>query len=140
MGGGNGKHGRILTLKEVRRMKKRGYQAERDLVKKLRDLGFKSVRIPVSASSGEPLPDVFAVKSDCIMAFEVKAPRDRRAYFPRDQVKKLFDFLSMFDSYPNRIAVLVAKFPRKWIFRRIDVIDDYFISADEVSNLRLEAI
>jgi len=137
---GGGKRGRVLTLREIRRMKKRGYQAERDLVKMLRGIGFRSVRIPVSAPSSEPLPDVFAVKSNCIVAFEVKAPSHGRAYFPRNQVKKLFDFLGMFDAYPVRIAVLVARFPRKWIFKRVEDIDDYFISKNETGNLRLEAI
>lgn len=135
-----GRRGRVLTLREIRRMKKRGYQAERDLVKKLRELGFKSVRIPVSAPSNEPLPDVFAVRGDCIVAFEVKAPSRGRAYFPRDQVKKLFDFLDMFYAYPNRVAVLAAKFPHKWIFKRAYEVDDYLISRGEESNIRLEKI
>ncbi|MEM1585901.1 MAG: hypothetical protein QXX99_01070 [Candidatus Bathyarchaeia archaeon] len=137
---GNVRRGRILTLREIKRMKKRGYQAERDLVKRLRDIGFKSVRIPVSAPSSEPLPDVFAVKDDCIVAFEVKAPSRGRAYFPRDQVKKLFDFLEIFEAYPNKMAILAAKFPHKWIFKRIEIVDDYSISRDEESNLRLETI
>lgn len=136
----SGRRGRILTLKEIRRIKKRGYQAERDLVKRLRELGFKSVRIPVSAPSNEPLPDVFAVKGDYIIAFEVKAPTRGKAYFPRDQVKKLFDFLNMFDVYPNRIPVLVAKFPHKWVLKRINVIDDYSINKNDTSNMRLESI
>lgn len=134
----SGRRGRILTVKEIRRIKKRGYQAERDLVKKLRELGFKSVRIPVSAPSSEPLPDVFAVKGDCIIAFEVKAPARGRAYFPKEQVKKLFDFLSMFDVYPNRIPVLAARFPHKWVLKRVEVIGDYSIDRNEVSNVRLE--
>lgn len=135
---GKGRHGRILTIKEIKRIKKRGYQAERDLVNKLRDLGFKSVRVPVSAPSSEPLPDVFATKGSCIMAFEVKAPNAERAYFPKDQVKKLFDFLSMFESYTTKIAILAAKFPYRWIFKQIEEIDDYSIQKDEESNIRFE--
>lgn len=135
---GKGRRGRILTIREIRRIRKRGYQAERDLVKKLRDLGFKSVRVPVSAPSNEPLPDVFALKGDCIMAFEVKAPSAEKAYFPKDQVKKLFDFLDMFEAYTVKIAILAAKFPYKWVFKRIDRIDDYSIHKSEESNIRFE--
>lgn len=135
-----GRHGRLLTIKEIKRIKKRGYQAERDLVKKLREIGFKSTRIPVSAPSSEPLPDVFATKGKCIIAFEVKAPNAERAYFPEDQIKKLFDFLSMFEAYTTRIAIICAKFPYRWVFKQVDKIDDYSIQRDEKSNIRLEAV
>lgn len=131
---------RLLTIKEIKRMKKRGYQAERDLVRKLREMGFNAVRVPVSAPSEEPLPDVFATKGDCILAFEVKAPGSRKAYFPRNQVKKLFDFLSMFEPYNIKMALICAKFPYKWVFKRIDIVDNYSISRDEESNVRLEII
>jgi len=137
---GKGRRGRILTVKEIRRIKKRGYQAERDLVKRLREMGFKSVRVPVSAPSNEPLPDVFATKGDCVLAFEVKAPNAERAYFSKDQVKKLFDFLNMFEIYLVKLAILAAKFPYKWVFKRIESIDDYSIHKDEESNIRLEVI
>ncbi len=135
-----GRCGRLLTIKEIKRIKKRGYQAERDLVKKLREIGFKSTRIPVSAPSSEPLPDVFATKGKCIIAFEVKAPSAERAYFPKDQIKKLFDFLSMFEAYTTKIAVICAKFPYRWVFKEVDKIDDYSIQKDERSNIRLEAV
>jgi Holliday junction resolvase len=59
-------------------------------VHRLRVNGFKAVRVPVSAPSGEPLPDVLATKGDLLVAFEVKAPKAERAYFPREQVEKLF--------------------------------------------------
>ncbi|MBS7639417.1 MAG: Holliday junction resolvase Hjc [Candidatus Bathyarchaeia archaeon] len=137
---GKGRRGRILTIKEIKRIRKRGYQAERDLVKRLRDMGFKSVRVPVSAPSNEPLPDVFATRGNCVLAFEVKAPNAERAYFPKDQVKKLFDFLDMFEAYPTRLAILAAKFPYKWVFKRIENVDDYSIHKDEESNIRFEVI
>lgn len=134
------RRGRILTIKEIRRMRKRGYQAERDLVKKLREAGFKSVRIPVSAPSKEPLPDVFATKGSCIIAFEVKAPNAEKAYFPRDQIKKLFDFLGMFEAYSIKFAVIGAKFPYRWVFKKVDKVDDYLVHRNERSNINFEKI
>ncbi|RJS79386.1 hypothetical protein CW711_03000 [Candidatus Bathyarchaeota archaeon] len=132
---GKGHHGRLLTVKEIKRIRRKGYRAERQLVKKLRRYGFKSVRIPISAPSSEPLPDVFAVKGETIIAFEVKAPNSGRAYFREDQVKKLFEFLDMFDMYRERVAVIAGKFPYRWVFRRIEKPGDYVLQKGEKSNI-----
>jgi len=135
---GKGRRGRLLTFKEIRRIKKRGYEAERELVRKLRVNGFKAVRVPVSAPSGEPLPDVFATKGDSIVAFEVKAPKAERAYFPRGQVEKLFSFLNFFEPYTQKLAVLAAKFPRKWVFKLVEKPDDFAVYKEEQSSFPLE--
>jgi len=134
------RRGRILTVKDVKRIRKRGYRAERQLVKKLRAMGFKSVRVPVSAPSSEPLPDVFATKGNCILAFEIKALNAERAYFPKEQVKKLFDFLDMFEIYERKFAVLVGKFPYKWVFKHVEEITEYVVRKDEKNNIRLDRI
>lgn len=138
--GRTGRHGRLLTLKEIRRIKKRGYEAERELVKTLRLHGFRAVRVPVSAPSNEPLPDVFATKGDCLVAFEVKAPRAERAYFRREQVKKLFEFLDFFGTYRRKLAVLGVKFPYKWVFKLVDKLDDYVIHKREESSFKLDKL
>jgi Holliday junction resolvase len=85
---------RQLTAKQVRAMKKRGYDAERELVHMFRDVGYNAIRIPVSAPSKEPLPDVFAIKDDAILSIEVKS-QVRYAYYKSHQVVKLFEFLEM---------------------------------------------
>jgi Holliday junction resolvase len=122
---------RILTRKEVRAIKKRGYDAEREIVHMLRENGFKALRIPVSAPSKEPLPDVFAVKGDCILAIEVKS-QVRYAYIKRDQVQKLHEFLNIHKIYPKRFAVLAAKFKyRGWWFDIADKYDDYTLKIDQ---------
>ena len=122
---------RILTRREVRRIKKRGYDAERELVKKLREAGFKALRIPVSSPSKEPLPDVFAIKGDAILAFEVKSHK-RYAYYRRDQVAKLHEFLDIHRIYPRRLAVLAAKFKYKgWWFLVSERPGDYSIKVGE---------
>jgi len=122
---------RTLTRAEVRRIKKRGYDAERELVHNLRDAGFDALRVPVSAPSKEPLPDVFAVKGDAILAFEVKS-HSRYAYYRRDQVAKLHAFLDIHRLYPRRLAVLAAKFKYKgWGFIVAERPGDYSIKAGE---------
>lgn len=122
---------RTLSAKQVRAMKKRGYDAERELVHMLRDIGYDAIRVPVSAPSKEPLPDVFAVKDDSILSIEVKA-QERYAYYKKDQVKKLFEFLEMHKIYPRRYAVLAGKFRYKgWWFDIAEKIDDYMIKIDK---------
>jgi Holliday junction resolvase len=127
---------RVLTGREVRRIKKRGYDAERELVQKLRDAGFDAVRIPVSAPSNEPLPDVFAVKGDAILAFEVKSQL-RYTYYKSDQVAKLHEFLKIHRYYPKCVAVLAAKFRyRDWAFIVADRVGDYSIRVGQGMTFR----
>ena len=122
---------RQLTAKQVRAMKKRGYDAERELVHMFRDVGYSAIRVPVSAPSSEPLPDVFAIKDDAILSIEVKA-QERYAYYKRDQVKKLFEFLEIHKIYPRRSAVLAGKFKYKgWWFDIATKLDDYMIKIDK---------
>ncbi|MEM2969873.1 MAG: Holliday junction resolvase Hjc [Candidatus Bathyarchaeia archaeon] len=128
------KKGRILTSNESKRIRSYGHRAERALVKKLRENGFKAVRIPVSASSSEPLPDVFATKGKCLYAFEVKATSADKAYFDHVQIEKLFLFLAMFEAYEKKIAVLACKFPYKWVVKSVSEKNDYVVSAEEKST------
>jgi Holliday junction resolvase len=122
---------RSLTARQVRAMKKRGYDAERELVHMLRDAGYDAIRVPVSAPSTESLPDVFAVKGDSILAVEVKA-QVRYAYYKRDQVQKLHEFLHIHRIYPRRFAVLAGKFKYKgWWFSVAEKVDDYTIKVDQ---------
>ena len=122
---------RQLTAKQVRAMKKRGYDAERELVHMLRDVGYDAIRVPVSAPSSEPLPDVFAIKDDSILSIEVKA-QERYAYYKKDQVQKLFEFLEIHKIYPRRYAVLAGKFKYKgWWFDIATKLDDYMIKIDQ---------
>ena len=122
---------RQLTAKQVRAMKKRGYDGERELVHMLRDVGYSAIRVPVSAPSREPLPDVFAIKDDAILSIEVKA-QERYAYYKRDQVQKLFEFLEIHKIYPRRYAVMAAKFKYKgWWFDIATKLDDYMIKINK---------
>lgn len=122
---------RQLTAREVRAMKKRGYDAERELVHMFRDEGYNAIRIPVSAPSKEPLPDVFAIKDDVILSIEVKS-QERYAYYKRDQVQKLFEFLEIHKIYPKRYAILAGKFKYKgWWFDIATKLDDYMIKINQ---------
>ena len=116
---------RTLDRKQVRRMKKRGYDAERELVKMFRGEDFDALRVPVSAPSNEPLPDVFAIRGDAILACEVKS-QERYSYYKSKQVEKLFEFLEIHRIYPTRLAVFAAKFKYKgWVFMVAEKPGDY---------------
>jgi Holliday junction resolvase len=122
---------RQLSAKDVRAMKKRGYDAERELVHMFRDEGYDAIRIPVSAPSKEPLPDVFAVKEDSILSIEVKS-QARYAYYKAHQVQKLFEFLDIHKIYPRKYAVLAAKFKYKgWWFDVAEKNQDYMIKINQ---------
>lgn len=124
-------------LMNVYGIRRKGFEVERSLVKMLRKLGYKAVRIPTSASSGEPLPDVFATKGSKIVAFEVKYRSRGKARFRAEQVEKLVRFLELFDAYTCRIAALAVKFPRRWVFVRADVVSDYVVSEADESDFEL---
>jgi len=127
---------RTLDGKQVRRMKKRGYDAERELVQMFRRVGFEALRIPVSAPSNEPLPDIFAVRGDAILACEVKS-QERYVYFKRGQVEKLQRFLDVHRLYPKKLAVLAAKFKYQgWAFLIADKPMEYSLRIGQGISFR----
>lgn len=129
------RHSNYASLKDdIKGRRKKGYNAERELVKLLRAKGWKAVRIPVSAPSGEPLPDVLATKDDTILAFEVKVNQKGRAYFSRKQIEKLHLFLEMFQPFNIRIAIVAAKFPyRGWVMQRVEEDRNYTVHLGDPS-------
>lgn len=104
----------------LRRWRNRGFYSERALVTLLKKNGYNAVRIPVSAPSLSPLPDVVARKKNNVFAFEVKNS-SYFAYFPKQQIDKLFRFLDEF--FPinkeNKYAILAAHLKKKWLFKRV---------------------
>jgi Holliday junction resolvase len=111
---------REVDKAEIRRWRKRGFYSENVLVKLLAKNGYNAVRIPVSNPSLSPLPDVIARKRQHIYAFEVKNA-SYYAYFPKQQIEKLFRFLHELIPADNRNkhAVLAAHLGKRWIFKEI---------------------
>jgi len=104
----------------LRRWRKRGFYSENVLVKLLQKNGYNAVRVPVSNPSLNPLPDVMARKDSHVYAFEVKNAR-YYAYFPRQQIEKLFRFLNELIPLDNdyKHAVLAAHLGKKWVFKQV---------------------
>jgi Holliday junction resolvase len=111
---------REIDKAELRRWRKRGFYSESVLVKLLTKKGFNAVRVPVSNPSLNPLPDIIARKNMHIYAFEVKNA-SYYAYFPKQQIEKLFRFLNELIPLEKerKHAVLAAHLGKKWIFREL---------------------
>jgi len=91
--------------------RKRGYDWEDRLVKYFNMAGWSSLRL---GSSSIHLPDVLAVsnKGSTIVAIEAKSSTGDRIVVKRDQVLRLFEFLSIFKAYKHRTPVIAIKFLR----------------------------
>jgi Holliday junction resolvase len=112
---------REVDKAEIRRWRKRGFYSENVLVKLLARKGYNAVRVPVSNPSLNPLPDIIARKGPHTYAFEVKNA-SYYAYFPKQQIDKLFRFLDELVPVENQYkhAVLAAHLGKRWIFKEID--------------------
>jgi Holliday junction resolvase len=111
---------REIDKAELRRWRKRGFYSENALVKLLLKNGYRAARVPVSNPSLNPLPDVIARKNAQIYAFEVKNA-SYYAYFPKQQVDKLFRFLDELIPIENQYKhpVLAAHLGKRWIFKEV---------------------
>ena len=109
-----------VDKRAIRRWRKRGFYSEKVLVKLLQKNGYNAVRIPVSNPSLNPLPDVVARKGSHVYAFEVKNAR-YYAYFPKQQIEKLFRFLNELIPLENQCkhAIVAAHLGKKWVFKEI---------------------
>ncbi|MEM2106083.1 MAG: hypothetical protein QXV21_06455 [Candidatus Bathyarchaeia archaeon] len=112
---------RSVDKAELRRWRKRGFYSENVLVKLLMKNDYNAVRIPVSNPSLSPLPDIIARKGAHVYAFEVKNA-GYYAYFPKQQIEKLFRFLNELIPLENEFkhAVLAAHLGKKWVFREVE--------------------
>ncbi len=104
----------------LRRWRKRGFYSETVLVKLLQKKGYSAVRIPVSNPSLNPLPDLIARRGMHTYAFEVKNAT-YYAYYPQQQIDKLFRFLNEFITSEKEYkhAVVAAHLGKRWLFKEI---------------------
>ena len=80
---------------ETKKIKKRGVQAERELVKKLWKMGFAVIRGPASGSRIKKAvyPDIVAIKNSKVFVIEVKKRRELKScYLDTKQLLKIIEF------------------------------------------------
>jgi len=109
-----------IDMARLRRWRKRGFYSETVLVKLLQKKGYFAVRVPVSNPSLNPLPDIMARRGTHMYAFEVKNAT-YYAYFPKQQIDKLFRFLDEFSPLENKNkhAIVAAHLGKRWLFKEI---------------------
>jgi len=109
-----------ISTADLRKWRRRGFYSEGALVKLLEKNSYHAVRVPVSNPSLHPLPDVIARRDEHVYAFEVKNA-GYYAYFPKQQMEKLFRFLNELIPTPNeqKHPVLAAHLGKRWIFKEL---------------------
>ena len=101
--------------------KRRGFNAERELLDNLKDLGFWGARIPVSGV-GQPLPDVIIFHNGVLFGFEVKSTNGNKKVFYRREFDNLLDWLSGMKRENFKVgAWLAVRFKGgKWRFYHVN--------------------
>lgn len=105
-----------------------GRETERELVRILRKLGFSAVRIPTSNSSSNPLPDVFATYQNILLSIEVKTTKTDRVKVNDFQVKKVFEFASMFPTMRSYPLIVVKFRPGNWRAYRLEEVRSVMVT------------
>ncbi|MGQ9566129.1 MAG: methyltransferase domain-containing protein [Candidatus Bathyarchaeales archaeon] len=109
-----------ISTADLRKWRRRGFYSEGALVKFLEKNNYHAVRVPVSNPSLHPLPDVIARKGEHVYAFEVKNA-GYYAYFPKQQMDKLFRFLDQLIPLPDqqKHPILAAHLGKRWVFKEL---------------------
>ncbi len=93
--------------------KRKGTNAERDLVNKFWASGWAAVRIAGSGSTQFPSPDIVVGKGHKKLAIEVKLTANNSKYFTKKEIKELNFFCEKFGAEPW-VAVKFKGMP--WFF------------------------
>jgi Holliday junction resolvase len=101
-------------------MKRKGSEAERELVQMLWGAGFASVRIAGSGVTKFPSPDIVASNGSRILAIECKSTKHKVRYIEPEQISQLKKFSSLFGAEPW----LAVKFSTDWFFYKIEDLEE----------------
>jgi Holliday junction resolvase len=131
----------------LRYWRRKGFDSERKLVQLFKDKGFMGVRIPVSASSSEPLPDVVVsrLSPPCIYAIETKAVTKVSWTVEAHQIKKCLAFLGMLPVGPSveKKALVIIHFlagervKGMWVVKEVSEAKDTVVNVTDKSYIAL---
>jgi len=115
--------------------KRKGINAERELIHMFWSNGWSAHRIAGSGSSKYPSPDIIAANTSRRLAIESKVTKEQRKYFSEKDVEQLMNFSQIFGA-ESWIAV---KFGRNdWFFIKaeelIKTTKGYYISLELAKN------
>ncbi len=127
--------------------RRRGFQAERELVKKLWNHGFAVIRAPASGSGARRIfyPDIVAIYRGKVFVIEVKyRSSNGPIYISRDKMDKLLDFAKRANA---QIFVAIKIKSRGWYLAplmdacittpqgcKIEIINNNIISLEDFIN------
>ncbi|MBN1502641.1 Holliday junction resolvase [Candidatus Woesearchaeota archaeon] len=77
-------------------LKRKGIQAEREIIHMLWERGWAALRVAGSGSMQFPSPDILAGNRLRVLAIECKVSRNDKKYFLKDEIKQLNNFSSYF--------------------------------------------
>lgn len=102
-------------------VKKKGTNAERELVHMFWGAGWAGVRVAGSGSMGYPSPDVLVGNGARGLAIECKATKEKRKYFKRKEILELQEFSTKFGVEP-------------WVGIRFDNDQWYFLNIEDLKK------
>jgi len=101
--------------------KRKGIDAERELIRLLWEKGSAACRVAGSGSSSFPCPDIIAGNAVRKLAIECKTSKEESRYIPKESIEQLKTFARVFGAEPW-IAVRFAK--NNWLFVSLDDMED----------------
>jgi Holliday junction resolvase len=114
--------------------KRKGSNAERDLVKTFWKTGWAAVRVAGSGSSHYPSPDILVGREGRRLAIEAKITSDEKKYFPQDEINQLNYFARTFGA-EAWVAVKFNSTP--WAFFSLEDLQEttksYVISKNDIA-------
>ncbi|MCI4396316.1 MAG: Holliday junction resolvase [Thermoprotei archaeon] len=105
-----------------RKNRRRGFQKERDLVRKLWDMGFATIRAPASGAKAKKTyqPDIIAAKNNRILVIEVKTRSSSDVvYIDQYQVEKVLEWVKRAGS--NATGMIAVYFDRRQGWRFVPI-------------------
>ena len=100
--------------------KKRGCDAERELLHMFWGKGFAALRSAGSGSMKYPGPDLIVSNKIRILAIECKSTKEKKRYLDKDDVNQLKEFCDIFGAEPW-FAVRFAR--TNWLFLSLEDIE-----------------
>lgn len=118
------------------RRKSKGSAFERDLMHKFWANSWAAVRAAGSGSTSFPCPDLIVGGNGRVVALEVKATKDKKKYFPRQEINELNFFAGKFGAE----AFVAIRFDREDTFfiRTSDLVetDASFVASLELGKTK----
>ncbi|MFH1589971.1 MAG: Holliday junction resolvase Hjc [archaeon] len=103
------------------RRKSKGTAAERELMHKFWANGWAAVRAAGSGSTQFPCPDLIVGNNLRKLALEIKATKDKKKYFPKQEINDLKYFATKFGAEP-------------WVVIKFDNKGFYFIMLEDLEE------